>query len=52
MSAVTDARRCSAHGGPEWSPCEKPLGHDGRCYAWLPGFGPVQWTRKETTRAL
>ena len=37
---------CPVHGGPEWSPCQKAAGHDGPHYAWLAGFGPVQWVNK------
>ena len=41
-------RPCSQRGGPEHSLCERRAGHDGPCYAWLPGYGPVTWPHKET----
>lgn len=50
MSPTTDTPRCPAHGGPEYSPCEKPAGHPGAHYAWLGGYGPVQWPNKESSR--
>lgn len=44
-------RLCSQRGGPEHSLCEKRTGHDGPHYAWLRGYGPVQWPNKERVGA-
>lgn len=42
--------RCLAIGTREYVQCEKPAGHDGPHYCWLPGFGGAQWPNTETQR--
>lgn len=43
--------QCPSHMPRDGAPCEKTAGHAGPHYAWLAGYGPVQWpNQKEAPR--